>query len=523
MLDTKQTYKIRKFVNELKQYRGRHTEFVTVYVPAGYDIIKIIQHLAQEQGTASNIKDKTTRLNVQDSLERMIRHLRLFPRTPENGLAAFAGNIASQEGKQDIKIWSIEPPVPLNVRMYRCDQTFVLGPLEDMMLINEVYGLIVMDNREATLGFLKGKSIQVIRDFSSSVPGKVKVGGWCLDPDTFVLMSNDSTKKISQLKIGDNVKSYDIKRKENNSSVKDFLINSKVTNIWKTKKDRVIHIMFPLSFSKNFKSKNISSSLDHLFFVFRNNNIKEIPASELKEFNLLGNDTSSFLIHYPFSYVPISKISIEKRNCVLIDIETTAGNFFANGILVHNSQQRYARLREEAANEFYKRIAEVANVEFAAIGQDLKGILIGGPGPTKETFANGDFLHNELKKKVIGTKDITYTDEQGLNELVEKAQDLLSEAEIIKEKVIVTEFFTLLSTNSDKVFYGANDVMKALEFGAVEKILLSEAFPRIDEFEEKANTMGTKVFIVSVETKEGNQLRELGGVGAILRYAVDLS
>src|SRR3989344_8943884 len=146
MLDTKQQYKLRKFVNELKQYRGRHTEFVSVYIPSGYDLNKIIQHLAQEQGTASNIKDKTNRLNVQDALERMIRHLRIYNRTPENGLAAFSGNIASQEGKQDIQVWSIEPPVPVGIRMYRCDQTFVLGPLEEMMSINEIYGFIVFSN-----------------------------------------------------------------------------------------------------------------------------------------------------------------------------------------------------------------------------------------------------------------------------------------------------------------------------------------------------------------------------------------
>ena len=73
MLDTKQTYKIGKFVNELKQYRGRHTEFVSVYIPAGYDIIKIIQHLAQEQGTAKNIKDARTRANVIDSFEAGMR------------------------------------------------------------------------------------------------------------------------------------------------------------------------------------------------------------------------------------------------------------------------------------------------------------------------------------------------------------------------------------------------------------------------------------------------------------------
>ena len=362
MLDSKQQYKLRKIITELRGIRGRHTELVSVYIPAGYDIIKIIQHLAQEQGTASNIKDKTTRLNVQDSLDRMVRHLRLYTKLPPNGLAAFSGNIASQEGKKDIKVWSIEPPVPLGVRLYRCDQTFVLGPLEDMMHVNEIYGLIVMDNREATIGFLKGKSIQVTRDFSSSVPGKVKVGGW--------------------------------------------------------------------------------------------------------------------------------------------------------------SQARYARLREDAANEFYKRIADVLNVEFASVGKDLKGILVGGPGPTKETFVNGAYIHTELKKKILAIKDIAYTDEQGLHELVDRSQDVLAEAEIAKEKKLLNEFFTLLSTSSDKVIYGSIDVKKALDYGAVDKLLISETFGKVEEFEEQANATGTAVFIISVETKEGAQLKELGGVAAILRYAI---
>ena len=63
--------------------------------------------------------------------------------------------------------------------------------------------------------------------------------------------------------------------------------------------------------------------------------------------------------------------------------------------------------------------------------------------------------------------------------------------------------------------------MKALDCGAVDKLLLSESFDKIESFEEKANNMGTKVFIVSVDTREGAQLKELGGVAAILRYAME--
>src|SRR3989344_4618293 len=129
MVSTKEKTKLKKFIRELASIRGRHTELVSVYIPAGYDLIKIIQHLQQEQGTASNIKDSRTRTNVQDSLERMMRHLKLFKKTPTNGLAVFSGNASESDNKIDIKVWTIEPQEELNTRLYRCDQTFVLDIL----------------------------------------------------------------------------------------------------------------------------------------------------------------------------------------------------------------------------------------------------------------------------------------------------------------------------------------------------------------------------------------------------------
>src|SRR3989304_7529616 len=125
-------YKLRKFIRDLESHRGRHTELVTVYVPAGYELTAIINHLSQEQGTASNIKSTSTRKNVQDALERMIQHLRLIQRTPPNGLVAFSGNVSEREGQSDVRVWSIEPPVPINLRLYRCDKTFVIEPLLEM-------------------------------------------------------------------------------------------------------------------------------------------------------------------------------------------------------------------------------------------------------------------------------------------------------------------------------------------------------------------------------------------------------
>src|SRR3989344_4593258 len=147
-------YQLKKTLKELEQYRGRHTELVTVYVPSGYDINKINSHLAQEQGTATNIKSTSTRKNVIDALERMLQHLKLFKVTPPNGLVLFSGNVAEREGQSDVRVWSIEPPIPLKLRIYRCDKEFVLEPMRDMMEDKEIYGLVVMDRREANIAYL---------------------------------------------------------------------------------------------------------------------------------------------------------------------------------------------------------------------------------------------------------------------------------------------------------------------------------------------------------------------------------
>ncbi len=505
-IDSMLRHKLKRFLREIKVVRGLHTELVTVYIPAGYELIKIIQHLQQEQGTAVNIKDKTNRQNVVDSLERMIRHLRLFKATPPNGLAVYSGNIASQEGKQDIKVWSMEPPVPLNVRMYRCDKVFITAPLEDMMAFNETFGLIVMDNREGTVGFLKGKSIQVIKEMHSAVPGKFKAGGQCLAFGTMISMANGEKKDIFNLKIGDVLIGYDFKKKK--------YVDSKCIAIWKRKKRALQILVEKLNILSISLEKEIISSPDHLFFVSVNGKIRKIPANKLNEKNhkLIDRKLNERRILF------INK-NYEK-NMPMIDIETTTGNFFANGFLVHNSQQRFARLREDAANEFYHRIADVVNHEFLPLLNDLKGILIGGPGMTKETFLNGSYINNELKKKVIAVRDLSYTGDYGMHELVERSQDALSEQEITKEKQIVQELLTLLATNSDKVVYGVADVKKALGYGAVDKLLLSEDFQGVDELEDMAEATKTKIFIVSVETKEGVQLRDLGGAAAILRYSI---
>ncbi len=170
-------FEILSILKYLESIRGRHTELVTVYVPAEFNLDLIRNQLSEEKNTASNIKDRNNRKNVIDALEKISSEMRLVRQTPKNGLVVFCGNVSEREGEPEIKIWSIEPPSRSDIRMYRCDQHFITEPLKSMFKEGNLYGLLVMDNREATFGLLEGAKITVLKRLKSLVPGKFSKGG----------------------------------------------------------------------------------------------------------------------------------------------------------------------------------------------------------------------------------------------------------------------------------------------------------------------------------------------------------
>jgi peptide chain release factor subunit 1 len=359
-----QRIKINKLIKQLQSYRGRHTELVSVYVPAGYDLTKIIQTLNDEKGTATNIKDQKTSKAVQTALERMIQTLKTIETTPPNGLAIFSGNISDKDNVTNYEVFWIEPPEDLNLKLYRCDQKFITEPLEELAANETTYGLIAIDKSEATVGLLIGSSIKVIRNLTSTVPGKFKTGG--------------------------------------------------------------------------------------------------------------------------------------------------------------QSAQRFARIREGAAIEFYKRVADITTQEFIYM-KDLKGVLIGGPGTTKNNFYDGSYLNGQVKDKVIAIKDITYTNSYGLKELVDVSQDVLHETEMMVEKKLVERFLETLGKDSNMVVYGKEETKQALEMGAVGELILCDQNvddDEIEEFTKLQQESSAEFHFVTSKTAEGQQFSALGGVGGILRYPI---
>ncbi|MBM3229606.1 peptide chain release factor 1 [Candidatus Parvarchaeota archaeon] len=174
---TRKRYELKKQLRVLSEAKGTGTELISVYIPPKYPIHEITNKLKEEAGQASNIKSKSTRKNVIDALERLLQYLKIFRESPENGIAIFAGNVSQNPAKIDIELYSIVPPQPLQIQLYRCDSRFFLEPLAAMADVKESYGLVVLDGREATLATLRGTQIQILKRLNSTAHAKIRKGG----------------------------------------------------------------------------------------------------------------------------------------------------------------------------------------------------------------------------------------------------------------------------------------------------------------------------------------------------------
>ncbi len=175
-MSKKLMYEFRRKLEDLESYKGRGTELITLYIPPDKNIADVASQLRSELSQASNIKSKQTRTNVLAGLEAILNRLKFFRKPPKNGMVIISG-VVNINGKEKHITEIIEPPEPVPMYKYHCDSKFFLDPLKEMLKEKKIYGLIVLDRREATVGILKGKRIEVLDYDTSMVPGKHRQGG----------------------------------------------------------------------------------------------------------------------------------------------------------------------------------------------------------------------------------------------------------------------------------------------------------------------------------------------------------
>ncbi|PWR75684.1 peptide chain release factor aRF-1 [Methanospirillum stamsii] len=411
--DARRKYEFKKMLERLEAKEGSGTELISLYIPPDKQIYDVTAQLRDEFGQCANIKSKQTRTNVQSAISSILSRLKYYSKPPENGIAVFCGTVNKHGDRQDLECDIVNPPEPLGLYLYRCSSRFELEPLRDMLEEKYVYGLLVIDRREAYWGFLRGNRIDPIGGTTSTVPGKQRKGG--------------------------------------------------------------------------------------------------------------------------------------------------------------QSSIRFERLRLIAINDFYKKVGERSSEIFLSekdFFERFKGLLIGGPSPTKEEFEEGNFLHHEVQKRVLGLFDVAYTNESGLPELVDAAEDALKGQEVIEEKHLMDRFFKELVKDNGLAAYGEQSIRANLEIGAVDMLLLSDKLRKsrlsikcdacgyteqktiqvkpgenaedtelgscptctsplvladssdiVDELTYLADQSNSKVAIISDDFEEGSQLfTAFGGIAAILRY-----
>lgn len=233
------------------------------------------------------------------------------------------------------------------------------------------------------------------------------------------------------------------------------------------------------------------------------------------------------------------------------------------------SARRFERLRDNELNEYYHRVADYAQKIFID-EYDVKGIIIGGPGPTKEGFIREEYLDYRLQNNVIAVLDSSYSGSEGVRELIDKVNDqgIMADYRLMEEKKIVKRFISEVYSGKGLGIYGIYDVINALKNGYADLVIVTgditilrleikcnkckksqEKFIErnelmslkqeltsstcskcgsqdmelsdqdiIEYLEELSLMSGSRLEVISGKTEEGAQLASLGKIGALLRF-----
>jgi protein pelota len=165
---------------------------------------------------------------------------------------------------------------------------------------------------------------------------------------------------------------------------------------------------------------------------------------------------------------------------------------------------------------FYQKVTD-----YLAGQEGYEKIVIAGPGFEKENLFNFIKSRNkELASKII-LEQVSSATRSGLNELLKKSGDrILQQTRVVRETQKVEKLFGEINRDGLGV-YGRDEVKKAITFGALEELLVSEEkVAEYEELMETAEKIGCRIVVISSSHEAGERLLHLGGIGAFLRFRI---
>jgi peptide chain release factor subunit 1 len=166
-----------QLIKGLDSARGNGTSMISLILPPKDQVARVQKMLADEYGTASNIKSRVNRQSVLGAITSAQQRLKLYTRVPPNGLVLFTGTILTEDGKERKLNIDFEPFKPINTSLYLCDNKFHTEALAELLDSDSTYGFIVMDGNGALFGTLSGNTREVLHKFTVDLPKKHGRGG----------------------------------------------------------------------------------------------------------------------------------------------------------------------------------------------------------------------------------------------------------------------------------------------------------------------------------------------------------
>ncbi|MFW5903342.1 MAG: mRNA surveillance protein pelota [Halolamina sp.] len=185
----------------------------------------------------------------------------------------------------------------------------------------------------------------------------------------------------------------------------------------------------------------------------------------------------------------------------------------------------YARPREELFEQLGEALAHL----------DADAVIVAGPGFTKNDARTYVEEHYPaVSEAIAATVDTSAAGERGVHEVLKRGavDEVQAETRIAREAELIDELTERIATGA-KATYGIEQVAEAAEFGAVEELLVLDDRLRkerqgdgdwdvdVNEVLDCVEQQGGDVTVFSGEFAPGQQLKNLGGIAALLRYRLE--
>lgn len=216
-------------------------------------------------------------------------------------------------------------------------------------------------------------------------------------------------------------------------------------------------------------------------------------------------------------------VTVEEGHAAVYEV-TQYGTEERASISGPTGKGEYARARTELFDELVSVLRRI----------DADAYLLAGPGFTKQDALSTIEESLPSVAQRITTVDTAAGGERGVHEVLKRGvlEDVQHDARIAEEAEFIDELTRRIATG-EAVTYGPGDVKQAVDYGAVERLLVlddrlraeraGEGFWAFDvnELIRSVEHQGGAVTVFSSEFPPGKQLEQFGGIAALLRYRID--